>query len=28
MLLVSFLLLFTINLAQAWSRRRHVGAGN
>jgi hypothetical protein len=25
---VSFLLLFTINLAQAWSRRRHVGAGN
>jgi sulfate transport system permease protein len=27
MLLVSFVLLFTINLAQAWSRRRHVGAG-
>jgi sulfate transport system permease protein len=27
MLLVSFVMLFTINLAQAWSRRRHVGAG-
>jgi sulfate/thiosulfate transport system permease protein len=27
MLLVSFLLLFTINLAQGWSRRRLVGAG-
>src|SRR6188768_2283101 len=26
MLLVSFVMLFTINLAQAWSRRRHVGA--
>ena len=26
MLLVSFLMLFTINLAQGWSRRRHVGA--
>ena len=25
--LVSFVLLFTINLAQGWSRRRHVGAG-
>jgi len=28
MLLVSFVMLFTINLAQAWSRRRHVGAGS
>jgi sulfate transport system permease protein len=27
MLLVSFLLLFTINLAQGWSRRRLVGVG-
>jgi sulfate transport system permease protein len=26
MLLVSFLMLFAINLVQAWSRRRHVGA--
>jgi sulfate transport system permease protein len=26
MLLVSFVMLFTINLAQAWSRRRHAGA--
>jgi sulfate transport system permease protein len=27
MLLASFLMLLTINLAQAWSRRRHVGQG-
>jgi sulfate transport system permease protein len=26
MLLASFVMLFTINLAQGWSRRRHVGA--
>ena len=28
MLLVSFVMLFTINLAQAWSRRRHIGRDN
>jgi hypothetical protein len=27
MLLVSFLLLLSINLAQGWSRRRQTGAG-
>ncbi len=27
MLLASFVMLLTINLAQGWSRRRHVGAG-
>ena len=27
MLVVSFVMLFTINLAQGWSRRRHTGSG-
>jgi sulfate transport system permease protein len=27
MLVVSFVMLFTINLAQGWSRRRHIGVG-